>query len=74
MAINAVTKGTGPTQVAAPTKETQTQSAAQTKAKDNAIISEKAKDLAALMAGKQVQEELSESPAAKAKEQAQQLQ
>ncbi len=73
MAVNAVTQGIGPTQVAASTKETQTIPATQTKAKDNAIISEKAKDLAALMAGKSAQEELSESPAAKAREQAQQL-
>ncbi|MCL4511090.1 MAG: hypothetical protein M1470_08490 [Bacteroidetes bacterium] len=73
MGINSIDQGSVATQVAAtPSKgaqiPTQSTSSASGPKKDNAVISQKAKDLAALRAGKSFTEEANESFSVKEQE------
>jgi len=73
MGINAVGQGSAAIQSAtttptSTTASTQAASSASGSKKDTAVVSQKAKDLAALKAGKSMQEEASESMSAKLEE------
>lgn len=73
MGINAVSQESAATQSAMTTPtsaqaSTEAASSTSSSKKDTAVVSQKAKDLAALKAGKAFQEEASESMSAKLKE------